>query len=117
MFIALAIIFISCNQENIEKYAYQTLNISSAVYNLAKSATIDLYKSGYLNDDQKMQAIKLSNQYNDAYQLAVAALDAYKQTADSVNKEILEKTLVGVADTLMDLTKYLEPYIKKREGG
>ena len=103
--------------EDVTKYSYQTLNASQAAYNLAKSATIDLYKSGYLNDEQKVKAIDLSRKYSDAYHAAVAALKAYEKTKGDIDKGSLETALTNAGATLADLTKYLQPYIKKREGG
>jgi len=103
--------------EDVTKYAYQTLNASQAAYNFAKSVTIDLYKSGYLNDEQKAEAIKLSKAYSDSYHAAVAALKTYETTRGDIDRGGLETALANAGKTLADLTKYLQPYIKKREGG
>lgn len=104
-----------CN-EDITTYAYQSLNASAAAYNLARVTVIDLYKTGYLNDEQKTKAINLSKQYNDAYQLAVAALKTYEQTKGDAEKGGLTSALTNASLTLADLTKYLQPYLEKREG-
>lgn len=111
-------IFVAASKcsEDVTKYSYQTLNASQAAYNLAKSATIDLYKSGYLNDEQKIKAIDLSRKYSDAYHVAVAALKAYEKTKGDIDKGGLEQALVNVSSTLSDLVKYLQPYIEKKEG-
>jgi hypothetical protein len=104
-------ILVSCAGQDITTSGYKTLHTIAATYNVTKSAIPDLYKSGYINDEQKNEAIRLSVEFSKVYHLAVSALSAYERTKDA---EGVEEMLTKVEIALADFLKYLQPFFDKK---
>ena len=102
----------SCGQKNVTTGSYNLLFVAGESYELARATVIQLYKDGFIDDQERNKAIELSENFSNAYQAAVKALVAYEK--DRMGSGDLDFKIANFAQAMSDFMKFLTPLIERR---
>jgi len=91
------------------------IDTAAASHNLYKKIVITLYKDGLIGEAEKKEAIKLSEEFDKAYHLAVNTLAAYKKVKSAVTDKEVDKAIAEMSKLLADFIGYIQPYVIKKE--
>lgn len=69
------------------KNAYNTLGTAGVIYDSSMKSVAELYKQGYIKEDEKEMVIDVAQKYYTTYQSAVVALEIYQQVDKSIRKQ------------------------------
>ena len=114
LIVLLMVLSVTTSCSSFTKYAYSTIGTAGVTYDSSMTAFADMYKQGYITEDEKAMAIDIGGKYYEVYMTAVTTLEAYKQL-DGVareNKKLeldeLLITLVSMGDRIMGLIREFE---------
>lgn len=111
LFICVMFLVSACS--SFTKTAYSTLGTAAVTYDSSMKIFAELYKKGYINDNEKALAIDVATKYYQTYQLAVSALEVYKQSDDAVRgqKELeLQELLTSLSNLGTQLTALVNSF-------
>jgi hypothetical protein len=105
-------VFVAC-AANFTQNSYKALSVSKTSYDTALSTAGDLYKKGFLDEEQKNEIIEYGNHYKIAHNLAVQALLDYQTTGDLSKKDKYLANMQLASNFLAKMLDYLEPYLQE----
>jgi hypothetical protein len=114
LLIVLLLCLIACAHSNFQETAYKALASSASVYENGYPAFLELHKQGIVSDAQKAKGRDLAVKYWAAYHAAQEALEAYTNYQSADNIDTVNVAVNEMNKLLIDLTKYIEPFLKAR---
>lgn len=112
----LMIVFVlvaGCAEKSWVKNTYDVLSVSGNSYELSRATVIKLYKDGILTDADRDRAIKLSEDFTDAYQTAITAVQAYLDTGTGSTQTVQEKIALYSAASAR-FFQFITPILERR---
>lgn len=112
---AMAIIACPKNQSTIQT-SYDAASVSFIAYDTAMQTMGDLYKQGYVSEEQKEKAIALGRIYKDTHNAMVEALATYQENGGDANKNAYLIAAARAGAELSNVLSYVNQFITKKGG-
>ena len=96
--------------------AYKTLSAAASSYDLAMTAIGQLYRDGWIGEEEKAKAIDVGHKFRAAYETACDALTVWAAASEAGAEAKFNTALNEMNGALVRFLDALEPLMERREG-